>query len=161
MEIKKVWSVNCLLHWKTKWKTFLYLLQYTMDSPSFKPWPNPLLTPLNPQSNRKAIHTDRYLNYNSSHPISAKLFGIHTLIHKTKQVCSKPKLLAKEMDLLHKVIQDNHCLAQFFQQGKPRQKINKKPNTSTEKFIEGTSVVKPYIKGLSKRYRHTLSKYIS
>ena len=31
---------------------------------------------------RKATHTDRYLDYNSNHPISAKLSVIHTLIHK-------------------------------------------------------------------------------
>ena len=53
------------------------------------------------------------------------------------------------MDHLHKVLQDNHYPPQFFQQGKPKQKTNKKPNPSMEKFIEGARVVIPYIKGLS------------
>ena len=104
-------------------------------------------------------HTDRYLDYNTNHPISAKLSVINTFIHKAKQVCSTPELLAKEMGHLHKVLQDNHYTAQFSQQGKPQQKTNKKPNPSIGKFIEGARVVIPYIKGLSEQYRQTLAKY--
>ena len=37
---------------------------------------------------RKPTHTGRYLDYNSNHPISAKLSVIHTLTHRAKQVCS-------------------------------------------------------------------------
>ena len=123
------------------------------------PWPNAPLTPLNPQSTENHTHTDRYLVYNSNHPISAKLYVIHTLIHRAKQVYSTPEFLAKGMDHLHKVLQDNDCPTQFFQQDKLQQKMNKKPNPSTGKFIEGVRFVVPYIKGLSKQYRHTLAKY--
>ena len=35
---------------------------------------------------RKPTHTDRYLDYNSNHPISPKLSVIHTLIHRAKYV---------------------------------------------------------------------------
>ena len=63
------------------------------------------------------------------------------------------------MDHLHKVLQDNHYPPQFFQQGIPKQKTNKKPNPSTAKFIGGARFVMPYIKGLSEQYRHTLVKY--
>ena len=63
------------------------------------------------------------------------------------------------MDHLYKVLKDNHYPTQFFQQGKPQQKANKKPNPSMEKFIEGARVVIPYIKGLSEQYRHTPAKY--
>ena len=108
---------------------------------------------------RKPTHTGRYLDYNSNHPISAKLSVIHTVIHRAKQVCSTPEFLAKEMDHFPKVLQDNCYPAQFFQQGKPQQKTNKKPNPSTEKYIEGARVVIPYIKGLSGQYRHTIAKY--
>ena len=108
---------------------------------------------------RKPTHLDRYLDYNSNHPISAKLSVIHTLVHRAKQVCSTPEFLAKEMDNLHKVLQDNHYPTQFFQQSKPQEKANRKPNPSTVKFIEGARVAIPYIKGLSEQYRHTLAKY--
>ena len=63
------------------------------------------------------------------------------------------------MDHLHKFLQDNHYQEQFFQQGKPQQKTNEKPNPSTVKFIEGARVVISYIKGLSDQDRHTLAKY--
>ena len=108
---------------------------------------------------RKPTHTDRYLDYNSNYPILAKLSVIHTLIHNAKQVCSTPKFLAKEMDHLCKVLHDNNYPTQFFQQDKPQQKTNKKPNPSTGRFIEGVRVVIPYIKGLSEQYRHILAKY--
>ena len=118
-----------------------------------KPTPNSIETRLY----RKPTHTDRYLDYNSNHPISAKLSVIHTPIHRAKQVCSIPEFLAKEMYHLHQVLQDNHCPAQFFQQGK--QKTNRKPTPSKRMFIEGAWVVTPYTKGLSEQYRHTLAKY--
>ena len=108
---------------------------------------------------RKCIHTDRYLDYSSNHPISAKLSVTHTVIHRAKQICSTPKFLAKEMDHLHSVLQDNHYLTQFFQKSKPQEKANRKPNPSTIKFIEGARVVIPYIKGFSEQYRHILAKY--
>ena len=63
------------------------------------------------------------------------------------------------MDHLHKVLQDNHYPTQFFQENKPQQKANKKPNPSTVKFIEQARAVIPYIKGLNEQYRHTLAKY--
>ena len=104
---------------------------------------------------RNSTHIVMYLDCNSNHPISAKL----SVNHRTKQVCSTSEFLAKEMDDLHEVLQDNYYQAQFFQKGKPQQKTNKKPNSSTGKFIEGARVVIPYIKGLSEQYRHTLAKY--
>ena len=69
---------------------------------------------IEPTVYRKPTPMDRYLDYNSKCPISAKLSVIHTLTHRAKQVCSTPELLAKEMDHLH-----NHYPPQFFQQGKP------------------------------------------
>ena len=49
-----------------------------------KPTPNSIASTVY----RKPTHTDRSLDYNSNHPISAKLSVIHTLIHRSKQVCS-------------------------------------------------------------------------
>ena len=84
---------------------------------------------------RKPTHTDRYLEYNSNHPISAKLSVIHTLIHRAKQVCSTPEFLAKEMDRFHKVLQDNHYSEQFFQQGKLQQKKTIKSQTHLQESL--------------------------
>ena len=89
---------------------------------------------------RKPIHTDRYLGYKSNHPISAKLSIIHTLIHRAKEVCFTPEIHAKEMDHLHKVLQDNTTQHSSFNKAKS----NRKPNPSTGKIIEGVRVVIPY-----------------
>ena len=70
---------------------------------------------------RKPINRDRYLDYNSNHPISAKLSVIHTLIHRVKQVCCSPEFLAKEMNHLHKVLQNNHYPTQFFNKANSNQ----------------------------------------
>ena len=79
-----------------------------------KPTPNSI----EPTAYRQPTHIGRYLDYISNHPISAKLSVIHAIIPRVKQVCSTPEFLAKEMDHLHKALQDNHFPTQFFQQGK-------------------------------------------
>ena len=64
------------------------------------------------------------------------------------------------MDHLHKVLTRQPLPnTVLFKEGKSKQKANKKPNPSTVKFIEGTRVVIPYIKGLSEQYRCTLANY--
>ena len=129
-------------------------IKFTIELPGTDGLPF-LDTLTNPTSNsidstvyRKPTHTDRYLDYNLNHLISAKLSVIHTLIHIAKQVCSTPSLQRKWITFTKSYIQDNHYPAQVFQQGKPQQKTNKKPNPSTVKFIdiEGARVVIPYIK---------------
>ena len=68
---------------------------------------------------RKHTHTDRYLDYNSNHPISAKLSVIHTLTHRAKQVCSTPELLAKEWITFTKSYKTTTTHYNVFKQGKP------------------------------------------
>ena len=49
---------------------------------------------------RKPTHTDRYLDFNSNHPKSAKrAVVVRALTDRAKNVCSSPELLAKEMDI--------------------------------------------------------------
>ena len=59
---------------------------------------------------RKPTHTDRYLDYNSNHPISAKLSVIHTLIHRAKQVCPISLVVMDKTENITKceaLLQDN------------------------------------------------------
>ena len=65
--------------------------------------PNPNHT-IHTTVHRKPAHTDRYLNWNSNHPLSAKRSVFQALTHRAKMVCSTPELLAKEMDYLKKVL---------------------------------------------------------
>ena len=57
---------------------------------------------------RKLTHTDRYLDFNSSHPISAKRAVVRALMDRAENVCSDPDILAKEMEHLNKVLHYNN-----------------------------------------------------
>ena len=57
---------------------------------------------------RKPIHTDRYLDFNSSHPFSAKRAVVRALMDRAESVCSDPVILAKDMEHLGKVLHYNN-----------------------------------------------------
>ena len=56
----------------------------------------------------KPTHTDRYLDFNSSHPISAKKTVVRALMDRAECVCSKPDILVKEIEHLGKVLHYNN-----------------------------------------------------
>ena len=51
---------------------------------------------------RKPTHRDRYLDFNSSHPILAKRAVLRALMDRAENVCSDPEILAKEMEHLNR-----------------------------------------------------------
>ena len=51
---------------------------------------------------------DRYLEFNSNQPKSAKCAVVSALSDRAKNVCSSPEMLAQEMDHLGKVLQYNN-----------------------------------------------------
>ena len=57
---------------------------------------------------RKPTHTYCYLDWTSNHPISAKTAVIHALFYSANNVYSTPKILAKEMDYLYRVLLKNN-----------------------------------------------------
>ena len=57
---------------------------------------------------RKPTHTDRYLDFNSSHPISAKNAVVRALMDRAENVCSDPDILVKEIEHLDKVLHYNN-----------------------------------------------------
>ena len=57
---------------------------------------------------RKPTHIDRYLDFNSNYPKSAKCAVVRALTDRAKNVCSSPKLLAEEINHLHKVLKYNN-----------------------------------------------------
>ena len=57
---------------------------------------------------RKPTHMDRYLDFNSNHPKSAKHAVVRALSKRAKNVCSSPELLVEEMDHLGKVLKYNN-----------------------------------------------------
>ena len=68
---------------------------------------------------RKPTHTDRYLDFNSSHPVSAKRAVVRALMDRAENVCSDPEILANEIDHLSKVLHyNNYPQWMINQQGK-------------------------------------------
>ena len=96
-----------------------YHIKFTIESPDNEGIIPFLDTKSTPNSNhtihtivyRKPTHTDRYLDWNSNHPISAKRSVIQTLTHRAKVVCFTPELLPWEMHYLDKVLHRNSTLA--------------------------------------------------
>ena len=53
---------------------------------------------------RKPTHTDKYLQWDSHHNLSAKFSVINTLSHRANTVCSNPGLLKQEKEHLRKAL---------------------------------------------------------
>ena len=56
----------------------------------------------------KPTHMDRYLDFNSSHPILAKGAVVRALMNRAENVCSDPVILSKEVEHLGKVLGYNN-----------------------------------------------------
>ena len=57
---------------------------------------------------RKPTHTDRYLDFHSSHPVLAKRAVVRALMDRAENVCSDPDILAREIEHLSKVLHYNN-----------------------------------------------------
>ena len=110
---------------------------------------------------RKPTHTDKYLDFNSDHPLEHKHSVIRTLVHRAEKLCDD-EFKKQEMSHISKILQIN---------GYPMNEINriskkvtdKRPtmnnansNVSTDK-PSFTSV--PYISGISERISRIFKKY--
>ena len=109
---------------------------------------------------RKPTHTDRYLDFNSNHPKTAKHAVVRALTDRAKNVCSSPELLAKEMDHLGKVLRYNNypkwMIEQFGKNTHPAEPLID-PDTGNE--LKKTSFISaPYFLGLSESFKQ-LFKY--
>ena len=111
---------------------------------------------------RKPTHMDRYLDFNSNHPKTAKCAVVRASTDRAKNICSTPELLAEEMDHLSKILRYNNY---------PQWMINKQgrndSRTDTGSLIDpetGNEVKKsifisaPYFPGLSESFKQ-LFKY--
>ena len=77
-------------------------------SPSWDTFPKPQGEDIVVAVYRKPTHTDRYLDFNSSHPVSAKRAVVRALMDRDENVCSDPEILAKEIEHLSKVLHYNN-----------------------------------------------------
>ena len=110
---------------------------------------------------RKPTHTDKYLDFNSDHPLEHKHSVIRTLVHRAENLCDD-EFKEQEMKHISKILQIN---------GYPTNEINRISKKVTEKNptlnrrnsnssidkLSFTSV--PYISGISERISRIFKKY--
>ena len=104
---------------------------------------------------RKPTHTDQYLAYNSHHPQSVKRGIVKCLYELAKRLVTKPSVISKEKKHLSSVLVSNYYPLSFLQT------ITKtrKPSSSAEPKIEYKStVILPYVKGLSEQLLRCLQQ---
>ena len=104
---------------------------------------------------RKPTHTDRYLDFNSNHPKSAKCGVVRALTDRAKIVCSSPELLAEKMDHLGKVLRYNNYLNWMIKQGGRNNSpagrlINPETGNEGKKTV---FILAPYFPGLSESFK--------
>ena len=110
----------------------------------------------------KPTHTDRYLDFNSSHPVSAKRAVVRALMDTAENVCSDPEILANEIDHLSKVLHyNNYPQWMINQQGKmEKQDPLIHPETGNE-IQKCFYISVPYFPGLSESFKKILQVHAS
>ena len=109
---------------------------------------------------RKPTHTDRYLDWRSNHPLSAKKSVVRALSDRAKNVCTSPEILAKEMDHLHSVLRSNHYPEWILKQSKgpPKPRDPPKDPTTGEEIKKLHFISVPYYPGLSEEFRRIFTE---
>jgi hypothetical protein len=106
---------------------------------------------------RKPTHTNRYLNFNSNHPVNVKRGLIRSLFIRAKNICSTEEILDKENEQLINALVSNE-----YPRSVIMDELNKvkKINTNTNRNYESeNTIVLPYKNGTSEEIRRILSKY--
>ena len=103
---------------------------------------------------RKPTHTDRYLDFNSSHPVSAKRAVVRALMDRAENVCSDPEILAKEIDHLNKVLHYNNYPQWMIKQRGKMEKQDPLIHPETGNEIQKRFYISvPYFPGLSESFK--------
>ena len=111
--------------------------------------------------NRKPTHSDRYLDFNSSHPISAKRAMVRALMDRAENVCSDPEILAEEVEHLSKVLHyNNYWQWMIDKQGKSEKNGPLIHPDRGHEIKKQFYVSVPYFHGLSEAFKK-IFKYIA
>ena len=146
---------------------------YIKDTMSFMPFLDTLFIPqpygsLNTTAYRKPIYTAQYLQWDSHQTISAKYSVVSTLYHRTRALCSSPKLLQKEDKHLQNIL--SRCKYPIWALNRMKLKVRAKTihvdrkkgtniPTSTKSNNQRPHMVIPYTKGPSESLKNVCSKH--
>ncbi len=108
---------------------------------------------------RKPTHTDLYLNWESHHPLSAKLSVVNTLFYRAEVVCSDKETLDAEKAHLNEVLSVNGYPDWAIKRGtdliRRRPSRQNKQTDGPKKEFKGFIVVS-YVQGLSEPFKRIL-----
>ena len=100
---------------------------------------------------RKPTHTDRYLDFQSHHPVSHKIAVVRTLNHRAKNLSSTPVAIAEEERKVAQALKKN---------GYPQKIIEQQPRPcppSQNTTESNTYMTIPYIRNTSEAIRRILT----
>ena len=110
---------------------------------------------------RKPTHMDQYLQFDSNHPLEHKLGVVRSLHHRANTIVTKEENREKEITYVNDTLKKcgypkwaiNRATNKSTQTGKNK---NKKRHTSRSRK---TTVIIPYIKGVSEALRRTYGQF--
>ena len=120
---------------------------------------------------RKPTHTDKYLHYDSHHPIQHKLSVLNTLLDRAEKIPSTTKGKRRERKHVFKVLRDNGYPSKFLKSHDNKRKLHHLVNTNANSrttdannranpadYTASNFVILPYIKGVTEKIYRALKK---
>ena len=103
---------------------------------------------------RKKTHTDRYLQFESHHPMHVKRGVVKSLFNRAQAVTLREENVQQEVEHLEGVLQENGYPRPFI-----RKSLERRPQPDEEEQSHRATVVIPYVAELSERVRRVCKDY--
>ena len=104
----------------------------------------------------KPTHTDKYLSYNSHHPVSHKKSVAKTLLQRAEHLPSNSDSQANEREYVLNILRENNYPKDFLKNCLNPSACRNQNNSEGDTSIKGYAVV-PYIQGVTEPIKRILS----
>ena len=105
---------------------------------------------------RKPTHTDKYLSYNSHHPVSHKKSVAKTLLQRAEHLPSNSDSQANEREYVLNILRENNYPKDFLKNCLNPSACRNQNNSEGDTSIKGYAVVS-YIQGVTEPIKRILS----
>ena len=110
---------------------------------------------------RKPTHTEQYLSYDSCHPLEHKKSVVNTLVHRANNIITSDEKKKAELEHINQALTINGYPKWLIKQQNSNTQDNTQENTHRREpeTRNLSSIVIPYVKGLSERVRVIMNKH--